>query len=254
MASEPPTAAVVIIGNEVLSGRTPDANLQFLAQRLALRGIRLREARIVRDVEEDIIAAVDALRRHCDYVFTTGGIGPTHDDITAAAIARVFGVALHRSEEAARRLRLHYGDAGLNPARLRMADVPEGAALLDNPVSAAPGFRVGNVFVLPGVPMIMRAMFEALEGQLRAGPPIASRQVSAFTTESGIAGPLREVQDRHPTVEIGSYPFLRGGRFGVSLVARGEDADAVAAAARAIAAMLAQAGIEPIVDDADAAG
>jgi molybdenum cofactor synthesis domain-containing protein len=250
--TQPTTAAVIIIGNEVLSGRTQDANLQFLAQRLAALGIRLDEARIVRDVEGDIIEALDALRRRCDYVFTTGGIGPTHDDITAAAIARAFGVTLHRSEDAVRRLRLHYGDVPLNAARLRMADVPAGAALLDNPVSAAPGFRIENVFVLPGVPMIMRAMFEALEGQLSGGAPIIAAQVSAFTTESGIAAALADVQQRHPGVEIGSYPFLRAGRFGVSLVARGADGAAVAAAAQAIAGMLESLGIEPIVDEGGA--
>jgi molybdenum cofactor synthesis domain-containing protein len=243
-----PTAAVIIIGNEVLSGRTQDANLKFIAERLAPCGIALLEARFVRDDEADIVAAVNALRHRCDYIFTTGGIGPTHDDITAAAIAKAFGVALKRDGEAERRLRLHYGEAGLNAARLRMADVPEGAELLDNPVSAAPGFRIGNVFVLPGVPMIMRAMFDVLVPSLHGGPPIVSRQISAFTTESGIALALADVQRRHATVEIGSYPFLRDGRFGVSLVARGTDDAAVDDAVRDIADMLASLGIAPIID------
>jgi molybdenum cofactor synthesis domain-containing protein len=249
IVTSPTTAAVIIIGSEVLSGRTQDANLQFLAQRLAILGIRLDETRIVRDVEDDIVAALDALRSRCDYVFTTGGIGPTHDDITAAAVARAFGVLLRRNDDAARRLRVHYGDAAISEARLKMADVPVGATLLDNPVSAAPGFRIGNVFVLPGVPMIMRAMFTLLEGQLQGGPPITAATIAAFTTESGIAAPLGQVQERHPGVEIGSYPFFRGGRFGVSLVARGADAEAVAAAARAIGEMLSAHGITPIVDD-----
>lgn len=250
------TAAVLIIGNEVLSGRTQDLNLQFLGSELAALGIRLSEARIIPDVEAAIIEAVDQLRAANTYVFTTGGIGPTHDDITAASIAKAFGVGLLRDPEAVRRLRLHYGEAPLNAARLRMADVPEGAVLLDNPVSNAPGFRIGNVFVLAGVPTIMRAMFAMLRDGLQGGPPIVARTVAAFTTESGIAEALAAVQARHPGVDIGSYPFVRSGRFGVSLVARAADAGAVAAATADIAAMLTAAGITPLIDDgnADATG
>lgn len=255
--SSPPrevTAAVLIIGNEVLSGRTRDQNLPFLAEQLNAVGVRVREARIIADDEDAIVAAVNACRAAFDYVFTTGGIGPTHDDITAASIAKAFGVALVRDPEAVRRLRLHYGELPLNAARLRMADVPEGALLLDNPVSNAPGFRIGNVFVLAGVPTIMRAMFSMLRDGLQSGPPIVARTVSAFTTESGIAEALAAVQARHASVDIGSYPFVRSGRFGVSLVARAADPAAVAAATADITAMLAAAGITPLIDDEAAAG
>ena len=247
------TAAVIIIGNEILSGRTLDANLPYVAKALNAVGIRVMEARIIADDEAAIIGAVNACRAAYDHVFTTGGIGPTHDDITAAAIARAFGVPVVRDPRASDLLTRYYAAADLNEARLKMADVPEGAALIDNPVSAAPGFRIGNVWVLPGVPRILQAMVDGLTAGLRGGDPVLSRTISAFTTESGIAYPLADVQRQHPATEIGSYPFVRSGRFGVSLVIRSTDRAALDAAAEAVAAMLRGAGIEPLVEDAPAA-
>jgi molybdenum cofactor synthesis domain-containing protein len=243
------TACVIVIGNEILSGRTQEANLAYLAKALNGVGIRVMEARVVRDDEHAIVAALDDCRVRYDYVFTTGGIGPTHDDITAAAIARAFGVALVRDPRAVHLLTRHYAAAELNETRLKMAEVPEGAALIDNPVSSAPGFRIGNVLVLPGVPSILRAMVDGLVAGLRGGDPVLSRTISAFATESGIAAPLSVVQGAHPQVEIGSYPFVRSGRFGVSLVVRSTDRTALADASAAVATMLRELGIEPILED-----
>lgn len=242
------TAAVVIIGNEVLSGRTQDQNLAYLGGALNELGIVLKETRVVRDEEDAIIHAVNACRTRYTYVFTTGGIGPTHDDITSASVAKAFGVPLERNTDAVGRLFRHYGTQSLNEARLKMADVPEGATLLDNPVSQAPGFQIGNVFVLPGVPSIMRAMFDCLSPRLRGGTPIQSRTVSAFITEGGIAIPLAAVQNAHPGVEIGSYPFIRSGHFGTSLVVRGADVVAVEQAVLAVVDLLRSLAVEPIED------
>jgi molybdenum cofactor synthesis domain-containing protein len=243
------TACVIIIGNEILSGRTHDANLPYLAKALNDVGIRVMEARVVRDDECAIVEAVNACRAAYDYVFTTGGIGPTHDDITAACLAQAFGVKLVRDPRAVDLLTRHYAAAELNEARLKMAEVPQGATLIDNPVSSAPGFRIGNVVVLPGVPSILQAMVDGLVVNLRGGDPVLSRTISAFTTESGIATPLSAVQDAHPQVEIGSYPFVRSGRFGVSLAVRSTDRAALDAAAVAVAAMLRGLAIEPILED-----
>jgi molybdenum cofactor synthesis domain-containing protein len=242
------TACVIIIGNEILSGRTHDANLPYLAKALNNVGIRVVEARVVRDEENAIIAAISACRTRFDYVFTTGGIGPTHDDITAASIAKGFGVPIVRDERAVELLTRHYAATELNEARLKMAEVPEGAQLIDNPVSSAPGFRIGNVFVLPGVPRILQAMVDGLVVNLRGGAPVLSRTISGFVTESGIAARLAAAQQAHPAVEIGSYPFVRSGRFGVSLVVRSTDRTALEAAAAAVAAMLRSAGVEPILE------
>ena len=241
-------AAIVIIGNEVLSGRTQDQNLQFLADKLGALGIVVEEARVVRDDEDAIGDAVNACRQRYEYVFTTGGIGPTHDDRTAASIAKAFGVALLRNPRAVALLEQQYAPGEINEARLKMADIPDGATLLDNPVSRAPGFLIENVFVLPGVPSIMRAMFDGLRFRLRGGAPVASLTISAFTTEGSIATPLAALQARHRAVEIGSYPFVRSGRFGVSLVVRATDRTAVEKAADDIIALLRGLDIEPIRD------
>jgi molybdenum cofactor synthesis domain-containing protein len=240
------TAAVLIIGNEILSGRTKDVNLGFLAEQLTALGIRLREARVVADVEADIVAAVNQTRAAYDYVFTTGGIGPTHDDITSACVARAFGVPLLLDERAVALLTRHYPPGQLNEARLRMAHVPQGASLIDNPVSTAPGFQIGNVFVLAGVPSIMQAMFGGLKHRLVGGPPILSRTVSGFIAEGTIAAGLGALQDRYPQLEIGSYPFFRQGKFGASFVLRGTDADAIAAAAAELKALIRDLGAEPM--------
>jgi molybdenum cofactor synthesis domain-containing protein len=215
----PPTACVLLIGNELLSGKTQDANLQYLARELARLGIRLEEARVVRDEPEAIIAHVNECRGRYTYVFTTGGIGPTHDDVTAASVARAFGVELVLDEDAVERLKRN--KVQLNEARLKMARVPAGASLIDNPLSHAPGFRMGNVFVLAGIPSIARAMFTAAAAELASGPPIHARAVDVFLREGEIAEALEQIARAHPDVEIGSYPFARDGRFGASLVVRG---------------------------------
>ncbi|MFZ1429452.1 MAG: molybdopterin-binding protein [Geminicoccaceae bacterium] len=228
------TAALIIIGNEILSGRTQDANLAFLATELNETGIQLREVRVVPDAEADIVEAVNALRTRFDHVFTTGGIGPTHDDITSASIAKAFDLPYGRHPEAERRLLAYYPPEKVNPARMKMAETPEGAELIDNPVSVAPGFTIGNVHVLPGVPSILQAMWAGLKPRLKGGAVVVSRSITVFCPEGEIAKPLGEIQARHPTVEIGSYPFMRQDRFGTSLVLRSVDAAAIEAAAEAI--------------------
>jgi molybdenum cofactor synthesis domain-containing protein len=243
------TACVIIIGNEILSGRTHDANLPYLATALNEVGIRIMEARVVRDEERAIVDAVNTCRAAHDYVFTTGGIGPTHDDITAVCIAKAFGVSLRRDPVAVAALTSHYGSKGVNEARLKMADVPDGAELIENPMTSAPGFCIGNVFVLPGVPRILQAMVDRLKARLHGGAPVLSRTISAFTTESSIAEALSAVQDKHEAVEIGSYPFARSGRFGTSLVVRSTDRAALDAAAAGVLALLRAAGVEPIIED-----
>jgi molybdenum cofactor synthesis domain-containing protein len=249
VADPAPTAAILIIGNEVLSGRVQDANLPWLAGRLVELGIRLKEARVVADVETEIAAATQALSRRYTYVFTTGGIGPTHDDITALSIAKAFDVPIEHHVEAVERLTRHYGADKLTEARLRMARIPKGASLIDNPVSAAPGFRIGNVFVMAGVPAIMRAMFDGVAPGLTGGARVLQQIVSCRMGESVLAEPLAAIQARHPEVEIGSYPYFRQGAFGVSLVARSTDPTALDAVAAEIEGMIRSLGGEPIAGE-----
>lgn len=236
MAENPVTACVILIGNELLSGRTQDSNLQFIGQQLAAQGIRLKEARVIPDVPEVIVETVNSCRAMYDYVFTTGGIGPTHDDITTACVAKAFGKCVIRHPEAVAALSHHYREGELNEARLKMAEVPEGAALIPNPVSAAPGYVIENVYVLAGVPSIMQAMFKALS--LKGGAPIVSESLSAYITEGGIAAELEAIQNRFPEVDIGSYPFFRHGKVGTSLVGRSENPEKLQGAMDAIRAML----------------
>ena len=240
------TACVLIIGNEILSGRTRDANLQYLAQGLTEAGVRLREVRVIPDVAETIVAAVNEVRRRYDYVFTTGGIGPTHDDITSESIARAFGVSWVVHAEARRILEAHYPEGAVTAARLRMATLPEGAELVRNPVSAAPGFRIGNVFVMAGVPGIMQAMFEGVKPLLAGGRPVRSLTVSCALPEGLIAEGLGALQDRHPELEIGSYPVFRGGAYRTSLVLRGTRAELLAAAAEELRALIRGLGGTPV--------
>jgi molybdenum cofactor synthesis domain-containing protein len=240
------TAAILVIGNEILSGRTKDANLHYLATGLTAIGIRLIEARVVPDIEARIIEAVNALRAGYNYVFTTGGIGPTHDDITSESIAKAFGVKLVKHPKAVELLTQHYGDANLTEARLRMAHVPEGAALIDNPVSTAPGFRIGNVYVLAGVPAICQAMFNGLKGGLTRGDPVHSKTVSAHVGEGVIAHDLGLLQQRYPSLDIGSYPFFRQGKFGASFVIRGTDEQAIGNAAAELRTIIRNLDAEPI--------
>jgi molybdenum cofactor synthesis domain-containing protein len=216
-----PTACILVIGNEILSGKTQDANIQFLGLELAKLGIKLEEARVVRDVPDAIVHHLNECRAKFTYVFTTGGIGPTHDDITAECVALAFGVDLVLDPVAVEALKR--GGRPLNEARLKMARVPRGSELIENTVSNAPGFRTGNVFVLAGIPSIARAMFASAIPMLAHAAPILSASVDAFLREGDFADALTEIQRRYATVEIGSYPFNRDGRLGATLVARGTD-------------------------------
>lgn len=239
------TAALIIIGDEILSGRTQDANLAYLAKWLNVQGIRLAHVRVVPDVAAEIVEAVNACRARHDYVFTTGGIGPTHDDITVDAIAEAFGVPVIVHPRAEALLRDHYGDQ-LTEARLRMARVPEGAELIENDLSAAPGIRIGNVFILAGVPSVARAMLHALDGKLEGGLPVLSRTVGARIGESTVAELLRSAEAAHPGVQVGSYPFWKDGKPGANFVIRSTDPHAMNAAAEAILRGLAALGVEPV--------
>jgi molybdenum cofactor synthesis domain-containing protein len=240
------TAAVLIIGDEILSGRTQDTNLNAIAKYLAHYGVDLAEARVVGDVRQEIIDAVNALRSRYDYLITTGGIGPTHDDITADCIADAFGVKLYEHPEILEMMLARWG-AELNPARRRMARVPEGGSLVKNPVQGPPGFQIGNVFVLAGVPLIMRGMLEDVGPRLKTGAVVISRtlKVEGFG-ESLMAAPLEAVAKAHPDLSLGSYPFFGEGGFGSQLVVRGRDADEVTAAVDELIAALNAAGIDKI--------
>jgi molybdenum cofactor synthesis domain-containing protein len=225
MAEEEVTAALLVIGDEILSGRTKDQNIGFVADYCNAIGIRLLEVRIVPDHEESIRFAVNSLRRLYTYVFTTGGIGPTHDDITADSIARAFGVSIGIDKRAVTLLRERYADADLTPARLRMARIPEGAELIDNPVSKAPGFMLGNVIVMAGVPAIMQAMLRAVTPRLRTGAKMLSDAIRVSVPEGQIAGPLGDCQLAFPDVSMGSYPFFEDGQAGANLVLRSTNED-----------------------------
>ena len=223
--SDAPTAAVLLIGNEVLSGRTKDKNLGFIADYLTALGIDLLEARVVADDEADIVAAVNALRARYTYVFTTGGIGPTHDDITADCIAKAFGVGISHHPEAVAILLRFFAEIGREPneARMRMARVPEGATLIYNSISKAPGFRIENVHVMAGVPKVMQAMMEAIAPTLRKGEPMLSRTLQFLGGEGDIAKPLKDAQEQFPDVVMGSYPFEAPSGFCTNLVLRCRD-------------------------------
>ncbi len=218
------TACLIVIGNEILSGRTQDKNIQFIATGLNEAGVNLAEVRVIPDVTQTIINTVKSCSEQFDYVFTTGGIGPTHDDITSAAIAEAFSVPLERNAEAEDILEKHYGRENLNAARLKMADIPAGAKLIYNPVSAAPGFIIKNVYVMAGVPSIMQAMFDNIKGDLQGGAKTLSKTISVYLTEGNLAEGLTNIQNQYPDVEIGSYPFIKNQRLGTSLVARATDA------------------------------
>jgi molybdenum cofactor synthesis domain-containing protein len=220
-----PTAAMLVIGDEILSGRTRDTNTNFLATELTARGIRLMEARVVADDQPAIIAAVNALRRTWDHIFTSGGIGPTHDDITADAIAAAFGVPITHRADAMALLTAHYQRAGLpfNEARQRMARIPDGATLIDNPVSTAPGFTLGNVHVMAGVPKIFEAMVAGVLPTLTGGDPLLSQSLRVNRGEGEIAGDFAALAAEFPDLAMGSYPFTVNGVYGTNLVIRGTD-------------------------------
>ena len=242
----PVTAAILIIGDEILSGRTQDINTAYIARFLGALGIDLREARVVPDVTAEIVAAVNALRARYTYVFTTGGIGPTHDDITFESIAAAFGVGVHYHPEAMAMMAARYKPGEFNEARKRMALVPVGAELVRNSVSTAPGVHIGNVFVMAGVPAIMRAMLDAVEPLLQRGAIVHSATVQTKVPEGKLAAGLEAIQKAHKDVAIGSYPFYREDGSGVQLVARGRDVAEVETAATEIEAMLRDLGAEAV--------
>lgn len=231
---------MLLIGDEILSGRTKDKNLGFIAEFLTERGIDLMEGRLVGDVEFEIVAALNALRGRYTYVFTTGGIGPTHDDITADAVATAFGVSIDFDPRAVAVLETYYAEVGreITPARMRMARIPEGAELIDNPVSRAPGFRLGNVFVMAGVPQIMQAMMNNIAPLLEGGVTIASRTIETRIGEGDLGVPLSEIQDRYADVSIGSYPYEFRGGFGANIVLRSRDTEQLGRAEAAVREMV----------------
>ncbi len=240
------TVALIVVGNEILSGRTQDTNTSWLAEKLNGMGIVLHQVRVVPDIEGEIIKAVRELRGVVDYVFTTGGIGPTHDDITAESIAHAFDVELELNKDAYDILVNHYGsEEQVTAPRRKMAMIPVGAGLINNPVSGAPGFQIGNVFVMAGVPRIMQAMFDDVKTRLSRGKPVLSNTIACSLAESAIAEPLEAVQKNYPSVNIGSYPHFRGGILGLSLVLRSNDDEALDRATRDVIALIAAQGGEP---------
>ena len=234
------TAAVLVIGDEILSGRTKDRNLGYISEYLTKIGVDVREARVVPDIEDEIVTAINVLRARYDYLLTTGGIGPTHDDITADAVARAFGVAIDEDPRVIAAMLQRYASGDLTPARRRMARVPAGAELIENPVSIAPGFRIGNVYVMAGVPAVMQAMLDFAVKTMKTGAAMRVETIEAGGMPEGRYGdPLGAIAVAHPDVSIGSYPSYKDGRFNNQIVVRGKDEETVAAARSAVEAMLA---------------
>ena len=247
MAGTNPTACVLVIGNEVLSGRTQDANIRFLATKLGDLGIPLREVRVIPDVEATIVATVNEVRAKFDYVFTTGGIGPTHDDITSECIAAAFGVPWEPHPIAWARMEKAYKPGDFNAARQRMATMPRGATLIDNAMSVAPGFQMENVYVMAGVPRVMQSMFEWLAPSLQGGRKIEQRAVHAIGLPEGvIADGLTAIQQRYPDIDLGSYPFYRPTGNGVTLVAKGTSAAEAETVIAEVTALITALGRTPI--------
>ncbi len=243
------TAAVLIIGDEILSGRTQDTNLNFIAKYLGTYGVDLAEARVVPDIEDEIVTALNHLRGRYDYVITTGGIGPTHDDITADSVAKAFGVSLYEHPEIIAMMTARWAGE-LNAARRRMARIPAGGSLVKNAVQGPPGFQIGNVFVLAGVPQIMRGMMDDVGPRLRTGKVVIARTVRVTGSGEGvIAAPLEAIAKAHPDLSLGSYPFYGETGYGSNLVIRGRDADEVDATVAALIAALTAVGVENILPD-----
>ena len=241
------TAGLAVIGDEILSGRTQDKNIGQVATWLNAQGIRLSEVRIVPDIEDRIVEAIDALRSAYDYCFTTGGIGPTHDDITVDAVAKALGVPVVIHPQARAILERYYANkGGLNEGRLRMARVPEGAELIPNQMSGAPGIKLGNLYLMAGVPHITAGMLDALSGTLEGGRPLVSVTVGAFAPESEVADILRQAEQSAEGISIGSYPFFKQGRVGSNFVVRSEDEGRARAVAEELAGKLAEVGYEPV--------
>ena len=251
--SKNPTAAIIVIGDEILSGRTKDKNIGWLAENMSAQGIQLCEARVIADNRQVIIDTVQTLSAAYDLVFTSGGIGPTHDDITTEAVAAAFNLPVIRHPEAERRLMEHYANTDLefNAARQKMADIPETATLIDNPLSAAPGFILGNVHVLPGVPVILQAMFEELRNSLPGGVVMTRITVQCGTGEGNIAPIMATVQSRYEGVSIGSYPWFKPGQFGTAVVVSGLDQTATASAAKDVESEVRLFGADAQIVEAD---
>ena len=243
------TAALIVIGEEILSGRTSDENIAYIASYLTRIGIALREVRVIADLEAEIVAAVNGLRPRFTYVFTTGGIGPTHDDVTTDAIAKAFGVRVVVDPEAVASMRKHFSEAELTPARLRMARIPEGAKLIDNAISRAPGFMLENVMVMAGVPRIMQVMLDAVTPRLAKGRLMLARSVRIDVPEGDVAPGLAELQLAHPEVQIGSYPFFEKKRLGTYVVLRSADRERLEAARTELWTMIAAQGFEAVAAD-----
>ncbi len=241
------TGCMIIIGNEILSGRTQDLNLAHLAKELNELGVRMVEARVIPDIEETIIATVNECRAKFDYVFTTGGIGPTHDDITADCIALAFDVPLEMPPEVVAIVSRREAPPEVMESRLRMARIPLGATLIDNPSGGPPGFQMENVFVMAGVPLVMQEMVSTLDGdRIKGAAPVRSRSIGAYLGESQVAVRLREIQEEHPDVDLGSYPFYRKGGYGTNLVMRGTDEDELEVMREKVRQMIIDFGVEPI--------
>ena len=245
-SDETVTAALLVIGDEILSGRTKDKNIGTIADHCTMIGIRLKEVRVVGDVEEEIVGAINELRQRYTYVFTTGGIGPTHDDITADSMAKAFGVSIDHHPEVKALMLANYARRGMEatPARLRMARIPLGASLVNNKISVAPGFRLDNVIVMAGIPVVMQAMLDAVTPELKTGRKLISVTIELLKPEGEVAAPLEQAQKAFPDVSMGSYPFVRDGRlYGTELVLRATDAERLAAAEADLKARLAGAGL-----------
>jgi len=249
-------ACVLLIGDEILSGRTRDANLSYIAKHLNDMGIQVREARIVPDVEAVIVDAINDARARFDYVFTTGGIGPTHDDITADAVAKAFGVSIDYHPEAMAILERHYKETGneFTSARKRMARMPDGALLIDNPVSKAPGFQIENVFVMAGIPIVMQTMLDSLSPRLKGGRTMLSRTLRAHIAEGQIAEPLGAIQAAFPDVSVGSYPFYTDDGYGAAIVMRCVDEARLEAAQARVSDLILSFGLELLPEDTGKAG
>lgn len=245
------TACLLIVGDEVLSGRTRDANLQFLGMELNEIGIRMSEARVIPDDEDTIVAAVNEVRAKYDYVFTTGGIGPTHDDITAACVAKAFSVELHRHPEAIKIFHASYPPEDLNETRWKMAETPVGADIIENPESVPPGFKMENVYVMAGIPRVMQGMFGSFKDTLDGGDKLLSRTIPTYAREGDMGKPLRELQKKYPEIEIGSYPFFRaGGGTGMRVALRHPDMAHIDKVAEEVIALIRELG-EDVVDESE---
>lgn len=244
-----PTAAIIVIGDEILSGRTKDKNIGWLAEQLSVQGISLCEARVIPDIRQKIIDTIQHLSAEYDLLFTSGGIGPTHDDITTEAVATAFGKPVIRHPEAEAALLKHYADTGLafNAARQKMADIPADAKLINNPLSAAPGFILHNVYVLPGVPSILQAMFEGLRAKLPGGVMITRITVQCSTGEGNIATIMEHVQTQYDGISVGSYPWFKSGRFGTAVVVSGLDPNVTGTAAENIVAAVQDRGADAYI-------